>query len=176
MEETIIFGGGCFWCMEAVFQILKGVKSVDSGFSGGNKINPTYQEVSSGETGHAEVVKIIFDSSLISLEELLEVFFTTHDPTTFNQQGSDIGHQYRSAIFYTTEEQKNVVDEYVRKLTENKAFEKPILTEIRPFEMFYIADESHKNYYKAHPEEAYCKVNINPKIAKLRQKHAGLLR
>lgn len=176
MKESVIFGGGCFWCMEAVFQMLKGVESVDSGYAGGNKINPTYEEVSSGKTGHVEVVRVVFDPEIIKLDDLLAVFFTTHDPTTLNQQGNDVGEQYRSAIFYSNEEQKKISEDFIKKLVEENTFAKPIITEILPAINFYLAENYHKDYYKNHPEKTYCQLVINPKIAKLRQKFSQLIR
>jgi len=176
MKETIVFGGGCFWCMEAVFQMLRGVQSVDSGYTGGKIANPTYEEVSSGKTGHAEVVRVIFDPEIIKLKDLLAVFFTTHDPTTLNRQGNDVGERYRSSIFYSTDEQKEIVQNFIKQLVEENNFSKPILTEVLHLENFYPAEEYHKNYYKNNPDKAYCQVIINPKIAKLRQEYSKLIR
>jgi peptide-methionine (S)-S-oxide reductase len=176
MKETIVFGGGCFWCMEAAFQMLRGVQSVDSGYTGGKTVNPTYEEVSTGKTGHAEVVRVIFDSEVIKLNDLLGVFFTTHDPTSLNRQGNDIGEQYRSAIFYSNKGQKQAVQNFIKKLTEDNTFLKPIITEVLPMKDFYPAEDYHKNYYKNNPDQAYCQVVINPKITKLRQKYLKLIR
>lgn len=173
--QTIIFGGGCFWCMEAVFQMLKGVKSVTSGYAGGRIANPTYQEVNADLTGHAEVIKIEFDPGVVVLEELLAVFFTSHDPTTLNRQGNDVGAQYRSVIYYNSPEQKSVVDNFMNKLTADQVFSKPIITEVQPLEVFYKAEEYHQNYYRQNQDQPYCQAVINPKIAKLRQKFLHLL-
>jgi len=176
MTETVVFGGGCFWCMEAVFQMLRGIESVDSGYAGGKTVNPTYEEVSTGKTGHAEVVRVIFDPEIIKLNDLLAVFFTTHDSTTLNRQGSDIGEQYRSVIFYSNEGQKQSVQNFIKQLTEDNTFSKPIITEVLPLKNFYLAEDYHKNYYKNNPDQAYCQVVINPKISKLRQKYLKLIR
>ncbi len=174
-SQTIVFGGGCFWCMEAVFQMLRGVLSVSSGYAGGHKDKPTYHEVSSERTGHAEVVAINFDPTIVTLDDLFAVFFTTHDPTTLNQQGADRGTQYRSAIFYTTDEQKLVSDRFIQKLIVEKTFSKPIVTEITPLETFYPAEGYHQNYYRNNMDQPYCQVVIDPKIGKLRQKYAHLI-
>ncbi|TFG99709.1 peptide-methionine (S)-S-oxide reductase MsrA [Candidatus Thorarchaeota archaeon] len=160
------FGTGCFWCTEAVFQQLKGVKSVVSGFSGGHVENPSYEQVVSGGTGHAEVCQIEFDSAHISFEELLEVFFETHDPTTLNRQGNDAGPQYRSAIFYHDEEQKAIAEKMKKDLDARKVFKKPIVTEITPFGKFYPAEDYHQNYFRNNPNQGYCRYVIAPKVQK----------
>lgn len=160
------FGTGCFWCTEAVFQQLKGVKSVVSGFSGGHVENPSYEQVVSGGTGHAEVCQIEFDSAHISFEELLEVFFETHDPTTLNRQGNDAGPQYRSAIFYHDEEQKSIAEKMKKDLDARKVFKKPIVTEITAFSKFYPAEDYHQNYFKTNPNQGYCRYVITPKLLK----------
>ena len=165
--QTITLGGGCFWCIEAIFEDLKGVKKVQSGYSGGKNEYPTYQEVCSGNTGHAEVVQITYDPTLISLNDLLEVFFTLHDPTTYNRQGADIGTQYRSVIFYHTDEQKNGADKVIKTLIQNKVFDQPIVTEVKAFSTFYKAENYHQEYYKLNKEQPYCKVVIKPKMDKL---------
>jgi peptide-methionine (S)-S-oxide reductase len=161
--------GGCFWCLEAVFDQLKGVENVESGYAGGHVLNPTYRMVCTGETGHAEVVQITFDPSLISFKELLQVFFTIHDPTTLNRQGADVGTQYRSAIFYHTPEQKDVAEEVVAEMVAAKVWDDPIVTEITRITDFYPAEEYHRDYYLRNPNQPYCQVVIAPKVAKLRK-------
>ena len=173
--EKAYFGGGCFWCTEATFQRLKGVKSVLPGFAGGEKENPIYEEVSGGHTGHAEVIEVEYDSSLVSFEILLSVFFAVHDPTTLNRQGADVGTQYRSIILYIDDAQKEVAQNFIKKLEAEKYFEKPIVTEIKPLGKFYPAEDYHKNYFKDHPEVAYCQIVIAPKIDKLVTKFKNLL-
>ncbi|MCX6716880.1 MAG: peptide-methionine (S)-S-oxide reductase MsrA [Candidatus Taylorbacteria bacterium] len=174
--KIAVFAGGCFWCTEAVFLSLRGVISAEPGYSGGTKENPTYEEVSSGKTGHAESIKITFNSKIILYEDLLTVFFFTHDPTTLNRQGNDVGSQYRSIIFYTDTEQKKVAEEYIKKLTEEKAYDRKIVTEIQPFKEFYLAEDYHKNYYEHHKDDRYCELIITPKIEKLEKKFASLLK
>lgn len=174
--DTIGFGAGCFWCSEAAFTQLKGVTRVDSGYAGGAKKNPAYDQVCSGTTGHAEVVQVQFDPVIISLEDLLSVFFTIHDPTTYNRQGADIGTQYRSIVLYTTVEQKKLVKKYIAKLTHQKLWNGPIVTEVEPLADFYPAESDHYRYYELNKESRYCQVVISPKLAKLREKHAGLLK
>lgn len=165
--EKATFAGGCFWCVEAVFKEIKGVKSVSSGYCGGTTGNPTYEEVCNQNTGHAEAVQIKYDPKIISYEELLKIFFSTHDPTTLNREGPDIGTQYRSAIFYHNEEQRNVAKKYIEKL-ENKIEDK-IVTQIEKLDNFYIAEEYHQNYYEKNPNATYCKFRIDPKIKKLKK-------
>ncbi|MGQ0633993.1 MAG: peptide-methionine (S)-S-oxide reductase MsrA [Planctomycetaceae bacterium] len=167
--ERATFGSGCFWCTEAVFQRLKGVESVVSGYSGGHVENPTYQQVSSKLTGHAEVVQVTYDPAVISYPELLEVFWKTHDPTTPNQQGADVGPQYRSVIFYHTEEQKELAEKYALKLTKASVFDDPIVTQIVPFEKFYPAENYHQNYYNNNSRAPYCRSVIGPKLTKLKK-------
>jgi len=164
--EVATFGGGCYWCIEAIFQRLEGVEKVESGFSGGQVKNPTYREVCTGATGHAEVIQITFDTTEISFEEILKVFFTMHDPTTLNQQGNDIGTQYRSAIFYHNEAQKKVSEEIIAALNQAKAYPSPIVTEVTPFDVFYKAEDYHQNYYNDNSGEGYCRYVIQPKIEK----------
>lgn len=164
--EVATFGGGCYWCIEAIFQRLEGVEKVESGFSGGQVKNPTYREVCTGATGHAEVIQITFDTTKISFEEILKVFFTMHDPTTLNQQGNDIGTQYRSAIFYQNEAQKKVSEEIIAALNQAKAYPSPIVTEVTPFDVFYKAEDYHQNYYNDNSGEGYCRYVIQPKIEK----------
>ncbi|MGV9170876.1 MAG: peptide-methionine (S)-S-oxide reductase MsrA [Promethearchaeia archaeon] len=160
------FGGGCFWCTEAVFQRMKGVQSVTSGYAGGDVKNPTYEEVCSGNTGHAEVVQIEYNPEEIRYEELLEIFFETHDPTSLNRQGNDVGTQYRSAIFYHNEEQKRKAEQKKTELNENCKYDNPIVTEISPLEKFYPAEDHHQDYYKKYPGRGYCRVVIKPKLEK----------
>jgi len=164
--DTTTFGTGCFWCTEAVFQELKGVIKVTSGYSGGQVPNPTYEEVCSGTTGHAECLQIVYDPAVISFDELLEVFWESHDPTTLNRQGNDVGTQYRSAIFYHTEEQKEKAEHYKAELIRNKAYDKPIVTEITPFKIFYPAENYHQDYYNLHGTQPYCRLVIRPKLEK----------
>ena len=168
--KTAIFAGGCFWCTEAVFNRIEGVKQVISGYTGGFIKNPAYQEVCEGRTGHAEATKIIFDEDKVSYKELLEIFFATHDPTTLNRQGNDVGTQYRSAIFYLDEEQKNSAEDFIVRLNSSNVFEKPIVTEITEFEVFYDAENIHQDYYNNNKQQGYCQVIINPKLKKL-EKH-----
>lgn len=172
--ETIIFGNGCFWCTEAIFSSLKGVRSVVPGYSGGHKEFPTYKEVFEGATGHAEVIKIEFDSKIISLTDLLEIFFVLHDPTTKNRQGNDVGEQYRSVIFCVNEKQKAEAENFLKNI--QKGFAKPIVTEIRPFKNFYEAEDYHKNYYALNPQKPYCALVISPKLKKLRNKFSKFLK
>jgi len=174
--ETITLAAGCFWCTEAVFSIVKGVENVEPGYTGGSVVNPTYEQVSSGTTGHAEAVKVTFDSKVISLEEILEIFFATHDPTSINRQGADVGTQYRSVIFYNNKTQKIVAEKVIASLNKQKIWENPIVTDVKPLELFYFAEEYHKEYYKKHPEQAYCQVVISPKVAKFRQRYISKLK
>lgn len=164
--ETITLGGGCYWCVEAVYENLNGVKSVVSGFSGGKVINPTYEQVCTGRTGHAEVVQITFDKNVTDINEILKVFFTVHDPTTLNRQGADIGTQYRSAIFYKNEEQKKAAQSIIAELNKAKVYDSPIVTKIEPFTKFYKAENYHQNYYANNKNQPYCKMVIQPKIEK----------
>lgn len=164
--EIATFGAGCFWCVEAVFQRLEGVEKVASGYSGGTVKNPSYKEVCTGRTGHAEVIQVHYDPDIISFEELLEVFWQTHDPTTLNRQGNDVGTQYRSAIFYHNENQKKLAETYKKKLNEQKVFPNPIVTEITPFEAFYVAEDYHQNYFNENGSQPYCSLVIAPKVEK----------
>ena len=170
------FAGGCFWCMEAPFEALDGVVSVTSGYTGGSKENPTYEEVSSGRTGHAEAVQVTFDPSVLGYADLLELFFAFHDPTTLNRQGPDTGTQYRSAIFVHTPEQKAIAEATVARLTAEKVFPDPIVTEIVPLVEFYAAEAHHQGYYRRNPNQGYCSAVIGPKVAKLRAKYAARLK
>jgi peptide-methionine (S)-S-oxide reductase len=173
--ETIVLGGGCFWCTEAVFKMLKGVLSVEPGYAGGQKENPTYEEVSSGKTGHAEVTKIEYDPRIVSLNTLLTVFFATHDPTTIDRQGNDVGEQYRSIILYSTDEQKKISENFIKELQDSSIEGNPIVTEVKMLEKFYPAEDYHKNYYENHKNQSYCQVIINPKLKKVQEKFADLL-
>jgi peptide-methionine (S)-S-oxide reductase len=164
--DTATFGAGCFWCVEAVFQRLDGVLSIKSGYSGGTVKNPSYKEVCNGTTGHAEVCQIIFDPKKISFDELLEVFWKTHDPTTMNRQGNDFGTQYRSAIFYHSVEQKLLAEKYKKQINEEKAYPNPVITEISPLINYYPAEDYHQNYYNQNGSEGYCQYVIQPKVEK----------
>jgi len=166
---TATFGGGCFWCTEAVFQQLKGVQSVVSGYSGGSVKNPTYHQVCTGTTGHAEAIQVTYDPALVSFGDLLEVFWKTHDPTTKDRQGNDVGTQYRSVIFYHSDEQKQLAEYYKKKLDESKVFGAPIVTEIAPFTVFYRAEDYHQNFYNQNPQQSYCRIMIPPKLEKLKK-------
>ena len=174
-KEVITLGGGCFWCLEAVYLEVKGVEKVESGYAGGTKPNPSYQQVCNGTTGHAEVVQITFDPAAVSLQNLLDVFFTIHDPTTPNRQGYDVGTQYRSAIYYNTPEQKEVVDRTIANLTAEKVWNKPIVTELKPLDIFYKAEEYHQNYFARNPGQGYCQAVVAPKVAKLRKHFLTML-
>lgn len=174
--EVAILAGGCFWCTEAVFERVDGVINVIPGFSGGTIKNPAYREIISGRTGHAEAIKIEFDSKITSFEELLYIFFSTHDPTTLNKQQYDVGTQYRSAIFYTSEEQYNTANKVIDKITSEKIFEDPIVTEITSAGTFYKAEEEHLEYYNNHRQQQYCQVIIDPKIKKLKELFSNKLK
>lgn len=167
MMEVATFGNGCFWCTEAVFQRIKGVEKVVSGYAGGHVQNPSYKQVCNGDTGHAEVIQVTFDPSLVTYSEILEIFWKTHDPTTLNRQGNDTGTQYRSAIFYHNEEQRKVAEESKRLLEEAKIWKDPIVTEITPFTNFYEAEDYHQNYYNDNRNQPYCNFLIRPKVEKL---------
>ena len=175
--ETATFANGCFWCTEAIFEELKGVKSATSGYAGGTSENPTYKEVCSGTTGHAECLQIIYDPAVISFDELLEVFWETHDPTTLNRQGADAGTQYRSAVFYHSEEQKQKAEKYKAELDKSGAFNKPIVTEITPAGKFYPAENYHQQYYENNENlNPYCKIVIRPKLDKFRKVFKDMLK
>lgn len=167
--ELATFGNGCFWCTEAVFKELNGVLEVTSGFSGGDIVNPSYREVTTGRTGHAEVIEIEFDPAIISFQELLEVFWATHDPTTLNRQGADVGTQYRSAIFYHNEQQKQLAEAFKQQLNEQNVFGKPVVTEISPWKNFFKAEDYHQDYYENNPNQGYCQFVIVPKLDKFRK-------
>jgi peptide-methionine (S)-S-oxide reductase len=174
--EQAVFGGGCFWCTEAVFKSLKGVTSVLPGYAGGHVVNPTYEEVSSGSTGHAEAVQITFDPSQVPYETLLTVFFASHDPTTLNRQGADVGTQYRSVVFYTTPEQKAAAEQFIADLNASNEHGNRIVTTVDPLDTFYEAEDYHRDYFANHPNQPYCLVVINPKLEKVKHKFAALLK
>jgi len=174
--DTALLGGGCFWCTEAIFEALRGVERVDSGYAGGSVANPTYEQVCSGTTGHAEVVRVTFDPQEITFREILQIFFATHDPTTLNRQGADVGTQYRSVIFPNSEEQRRIAEEVIAKLTEQQVWDDPIVTTLETAEAFYPAEEYHREYYRRNPRQGYCQVVIAPKVAKFRQQFADRLR
>jgi len=169
-------GGGCFWCLEAIFDDIKGVVSVESGYSGGNLANPSYEEVCTGTTGHAEVVQITHDPEVISFREILEIFFSIHDPTQLNRQGNDIGPQYRSIILYHSLKQKKIIEGVINHLGESKTWKKPITTEIIPFNIFYKAEQYHQNYFKNNPDQSYCQFIIKPKITKFHKNYVNKLK
>ena len=168
-REVATLAGGCFWCLEAAFQDLKGVERVHSGYAGGRVANPSYEQVCTGTTGHAEVVQITFDPQVVSFDDLLHVFFTIHDPTTPNRQGVDVGTQYRSAIFYHTPDQKAAAERVIAELQREHVWDDPIVTELKPFEAFYPAEEYHRDYYRRNPNQGYCSAVIAPKVAKVRK-------
>ena len=174
--EQATLGGGCFWCVEAVFEQLKGVESVVSGYAGGHVPNPTYEQVCGKRTGHAEVVRVTFDPSVISYRELLEVFFATHDPTTPNQQGNDVGPQYRSVVYFHDEGQKQTAEAVIAGLTAETAFPNPIVTEVAPAGEFYPAEDYHQGYYRGNPNQSYCQYVVSPKAAKTRKLFAARLK
>jgi len=165
-RELATFGGGCFWCVEAIFERVNGVFSAESGYSGGHMRNPDYKQVTSGTTGHAEVVQIAYDPSVISYQELLEIFFKTHDPTTLNRQGADVGTQYRSIVLYHNEVQRDLASQVIDKLEEEGIWNDPIVTTVEPFEAFYSAEAYHQEYYENNPNQGYCRLVINPKVEK----------
>lgn len=175
-KESIVLGGGCFWCTEAVFEMLKGVISVEPGYSGGQTQNPTYDEVCGGATGHAEVIKIDYDPKLVSLENLLTVFFATHDPTSKNKQGDDIGEQYRSIILYSNDKQKEISEKFIKELNNSSQMGIPIAIEVKMLKNFYPAEDHHKNYYQKNKTQPYCEVVINPKLKKVQEKFKELLK
>ena len=175
-REIAVFAGGCFWCLEAVFQQVNGVKKVVSGYAGGALANPTYEQVGGGRSGHAEVVKLEFDSDIVSYETLLAMFFTIHDPTTLNRQGNDVGTQYRSAIFYTSNMQKQQALQYIQKLSQQGEYVDDIVTEVVPLEGFYSAEDYHQDYYNQNAGQPYCQLVISPKIKKFHEKFGSLLK
>ncbi len=173
--EVATFGGGCFWCTEAIFLRMKGVSKVVSGYSGGKIKNPTYREVCTGLTGHAEVIQITFNPEVVSYESLLEVFWNTHDPTTLNRQGADEGTQYRSVVFYHSEEQRLTAERYKKQLDDSHAFKNPIVTEISPLTNFYAAEEYHQNYFELNPNQGYCQFVVRPKVEKFKKQFDTML-
>ncbi len=175
-KEIAVFGGGCFWCTEAIFQRLKGVLDVAPGYSGGHVPNPTYEQVCMGDTGHVEAVKIDFDPEQISFEVLLNVFFATHDPTVKNCQGHDVGTQYQSTVFYMSDIQKQIVEEFIKKLDNENTYGRPVVTEVKALEKFYPAESYHRNYYNQNQNMPYCQIVINPKLDKLKSKFIKLLK
>lgn len=175
-SQVATFGAGCFWCTEAVFLNVKGVSKVVSGYEGGKVKNPSYREVCTGETGHAEVTQITFDPAKVSFEELLEVFWNTHDPTTLNKQGADEGTQYRSVVFYHNDEQKKVAEAYKKQLEASHVYKNPIVTEISPASTFYAAEDYHQNYFELNPNQGYCQYVIRPKVEKFKKQFASKLK
>jgi peptide-methionine (S)-S-oxide reductase len=174
--EVATLGGGCFWCTEAVFTQVNGVEDVQPGYSGGKTENPTYEQVSTGETGHAEVVQITFDPSVISYREVIQIFFSTHDPTTLNRQGPDVGTQYRSMILYHNDEQRRIAEQVIDEIKAEKIYDKPIVTQLEPFKVFYKTEDYHKDYFKHHPDQTYCSLVIAPKIAKFQKLYLSKLK
>ncbi len=168
-QNTIILGGGCFWCTEAVFDRVRGVLDVESGYANGHVDAPTYEQVCDGSTGHAEVIKVDYDPAVISLRQILEIFFATHDPTTLNRQGNDVGTQYRSAICYTNEAQKQVIDDLLREIGQDKLFGAPVVTEVEPLKSYWPAEGYHQDYFVNHPNQGYCAFVVGPKVDKFRK-------
>ncbi len=175
-KEIAVFGGGCFWCTEAVFKMMRGVDSVLPGYAGGTTVNPTYEQVSQGSTGHAEVVRIEYDPTLVAYKSLLTVFFGSHDPTTKDRQGADVGTQYRSVVFYTTPEQKAEAEAFIQDMNDSNSAGAPVVTEVAPLEKFYEAEDYHRNYYANHQNAGYCQVVINPKLEKVQKEFGDLLK
>lgn len=174
--EVATLAGGCFWCTEAVFLEIEGVKTVLPGYIGGDIVNPTYNEITTGRTGHAEAIEIVFDPSIVSFGEILEIFFATHDPTTLNRQGADVGTQYRSEVFYHTEAQKKITEDYIALMTLENTFGKPLVTQLSKAPKFYVAEDYHKNYYSRNSNQSYCSYVITPKINKLKEKFQDKLK
>lgn len=174
-KQIAVFGGGCFWCTEAVFKMLKGVHAVMPGYAGGSLENPTYEQVSSGRTGHAEVIHIEYDPAQVSYETLLTIFFASHDPTTLNRQGADVGTQYRSVIFYTTDAQRDAAEHFIEKVNASSEDGAPVVTEVEPLTKFYEAEDYHRDYYARNKNAGYCQVVINPKLEKIQKEFAELL-
>ena len=175
-SETVVLGGGCFWCLEAVYQQMEGVLSVESGYMGGGTPDPTYHDVCSGSTGHIEVVKVTYDPAVTSYHDILEVFFTIHDPTTRDRQGNDAGSQYRSVIFFASDEQRSVAEQTIREIDAARIWDDPIVTEVRPATTFYRAEDYHQEYFLNNPQQSYCTFVVAPKVRKFRQKFAHKLR
>jgi peptide-methionine (S)-S-oxide reductase len=176
MTETAVLGGGCFWCLEAVYQEMDGVTGVRSGYMGGESVNPTYEQVCSGRTGHAEVVEVTFDPFVTSYREIVEVFFSIHDPTTLNRQGNDVGTQYRSVIFYRSDEQLRTAGEVIGELSRSGAWPDPIVTSVEPAAEFHVAEDYHQNYFRQHPNQGYCMFVVSPKVSKFRKTFAAKVR
>jgi peptide-methionine (S)-S-oxide reductase len=177
LKDTAILGAGCFWCVEAIFQEMEGVLEVESGYTGGKTLNPDYKSVCTGTTGHAEVARVVFDSSKVTFDEILEVFWQTHDPTTLNRQGADVGSQYRSAIFYINDAQREKAEYYKKELDASGAFQNPIVTEITAFDgTFYKAEDYHQNYYTLNPEQGYCRMVVRPKVEKFKKAFGNKLK
>lgn len=174
--EIATFGGGCFWCLDAIFQDIKGVENVVSGYAGGTKLNPTYNEVCTGNTGHAEVIQITFNPEIISYEEILNIFFNSHDPTTLNRQGNDVGTQYRSIILYHSTSQKKIAEKKIGELENLKVWKNPIVTELVPFDVFFTAEDYHQDYFRKNPYQSYCQYVIVPKVTKFRKEYQYLLK
>jgi peptide-methionine (S)-S-oxide reductase len=174
--QTIVLGGGCFWCTEAVYKEVRGVTDVESGYANGETERPSYEDVCTGRTGHNEVVKLTYDADQVSTRQLLEIFFVVHDPTTMNRQGNDVGTQYRSGIYYTTEEQRKVAEDLVRELTEEKAFGRPVVTEVVPMKNYWPAEEYHQDFFEKNPTQGYCLAVAAPKVAKFRKTFTELTR
>lgn len=175
-QETIVFGGGCFWCTEAVFKMIKGVASVTPGYAGGTKPNPTYEEVSRGDTGYAESARVVYQPAVTSFHDLLTVFFASHDPTSLNRQGDDVGPQYRSVVFYTTEAQKKEIEDFIMGLNTSHMSGGAVVTQVEPLTTFYEAEQYHKDYYAHHKNNSYCMLVINPKLEKVQKEFASLLK
>jgi peptide-methionine (S)-S-oxide reductase len=175
-KEVVTLAGGCFWCLEAIFNELEGVDKVVSGYSGGNVVNPSYSEVCTGTTGHAEAVQLMLDPKVVSFREILDVFFGIHDPTILNRQGADVGTQYRSAVFYHSEEQKAIAEQVIKELNAANIWDAPIVTEVTPFEAFYVAEYYHQEYFRHNPEQPYCRVVVAPKVAKFRKQYLEKLK
>ncbi len=175
-HDVATLGGGCFWCLEAVYDEIEGVISVESGYAGGHKPNPTYEEVCTGRTGHAEVVQIAFNPQVITFRDLLDIFFSIHDPTTLNRQGADVGPQYRSIILYHNEEQRRIAEEMIASLNAAKVWKNPIVTEVKPFTEFWMAEEYHQEYFAKNPYQGYCMAVVAPKVTKARKQFAGRIK
>ncbi len=175
-EKTTVFGGGCFWCTEAVFQMLKGVAKVESGYAGGEKENPSYEQVSGGSTGHAEVIRVTYDPAIITYEDLLTVFFGSHDPTTLNRQGNDVGTQYRSVIYYNDDAEKAIVERVAKEIQDSLTDGSHVVTQIVPYEDFFPAEQYHANYYEMNADAPYCRIIIEPKIEKIKKRFAELVK
>ena len=175
MNQTIYLGAGCFWCTEAAFRTIKGIQEVTPGYSGGHVENPTYDQVCSGNTGHIEVARVVFNTEVTDLEQILEIFFSIHDPTSIDKQGADTGEQYRYVIFYTSESQKNSAIDFIKRLKDQKHFKRAIVTQVLPFKNFYPAEDYHRNYYEKNAGAAYCRFVINPKIKKLQELFPALV-